>query len=215
MSHPPTDDLPHRAARLARHEVGDLLQSVYSTVEVLFDRLPDDADLERLLLGRLKHRAELCRHELEALVVLSCPGEAAAEAVGLGPAFADAVERLRRRHPDLTLDADAPPPDDVRADGGALASVAFLLLAAACQAASRRVALRFSRSERHVDCLVQRDGGPPSAEELAWLAAPFATTHGAVLGLGLALARRAVPGGDVSVLDGGDGPAVRVRFPLA
>src|SRR5947209_6037422 len=59
-----------RLARLLRHEVGDLLQSVYSTVAVLIERLPAEMKLERRLIGDLKNRAELCKGELDAAVEL-------------------------------------------------------------------------------------------------------------------------------------------------
>lgn len=63
----------HRMARLLRHEVGDLLQSVYSTVGILLDRLPSEFELERRLLGEMKSRAEVCKVELDGVVDLVTP----------------------------------------------------------------------------------------------------------------------------------------------
>ena len=60
-------------ARTLRHEVGDLLQTVYSTVAILQERLAADQALERRLLTDLKGRAENCRNELDAVVDLVCP----------------------------------------------------------------------------------------------------------------------------------------------
>src|SRR5436190_23729607 len=98
MSHPPSADLSHRMARLIRHEVGDLLQSVYSTVAVLLERLPPELSLERRLAADLKNRAELCRTELDAVVDLATPAEPAEGRADLGAAFAQALAQVRKRH---------------------------------------------------------------------------------------------------------------------
>jgi len=103
----------------------------------------------------------------------------------------------------------------VAADGRGLSAAAFLLLAATCQAAKAHVRLGFSRAERHVDCYVERDGYPANAEQFAWLETPFATTQHAAFGLGLALTRRAVAGGEVEARNAADGGVViRIRFPV-
>ena len=47
-------------ARALRHEVGDLLQSLYSTVALLQGRLPPEMELEKRLLTNLRGRAERC-----------------------------------------------------------------------------------------------------------------------------------------------------------
>ncbi len=64
---------------------------------------------------------------------------------------------------------------------------------------------------------IRRDGFPVSPGQLAWLDQPFATTHNAAFGLGLALTRRALGpvGGKVAVVnrDGG-GICVRLQFPV-
>src|SRR5262249_55384517 len=135
MIQQPDADRSHRMARLIRHEVGDLLQSVYSTVAVLLERLPAELTLERRLASDLKSRAELCRSELDAVVDLASPGEPAEERVDLPGVFAHVLTQVRKRHPALHLTAQAPPAVAIRADGRALSAAAFLLLAATCQAA--------------------------------------------------------------------------------
>jgi signal transduction histidine kinase len=208
-------DRGHRMARLIRHEVGDLLQSVYSTVAVLLERLPPELALERRLVGDLKSRAELCRSELDAVVDLASPAEAAVERVDLAGVFAHALAQVRKRHPALQLTAQTPPAVAVRGDGRALPAAAFLLLAATCVAARSQVRLGFSRGERHVDCSLERDGYPATPEQFAWLEAPFATTQQAAFGLGLALTQRAVAGGEVEARNVPDGGVlVSIRFPV-
>jgi len=96
-----------------------------------------------------------------------------------------------------------------------LAAATFLLLTATCASAKSRVRLGFSRDERHVDCCLERDGYPATPEQFAWLEAPFATTQQAAFGLGLALTRRSVAGGEVEARNASDGGViVRVRFPV-
>ena len=48
--------LMEAVARTLRHEVGDLLQTVYSAVAILQERLPPGQTLERRLLGDLRAR---------------------------------------------------------------------------------------------------------------------------------------------------------------
>jgi signal transduction histidine kinase len=208
-------DSSHRMARLIRHEVGDLLQSVYSTVAVLLERLPAEQGLERRLLSDLKNRAELCRSELDAVVDLAGPTGPAEGRADLDVVFAQALAQVRKRHPALELTTQSPPAVAVAADARALSAATFLLLTATCQAAKQRVRLGFSPSPRHVDCWIERDGYPASPEQLAWLEAPFATTQHAAFGLGLALTRWAVAGGEVEARNVPDGGViVRIRFPV-
>src|SRR5262245_5772929 len=208
-------DRGHRMARLIRHEVGDLLQSVYSTVAVLLERLPAELNLERRLVSDLKSRAELCRSELDAVVDLASPADPASERVDLSAVFAHALGQVRKRHPALQLTAQVAPAVSVVAEGRSLSAATFLLLAATCQSARSQVRLGFSRGERHVDCMLERDGYAATPEQFAWLEAPFATTQQAAFGLGLALTRRAVAGGEVQARNVPDGGVVvRIRFPV-
>src|SRR5438045_3016259 len=62
-----------RIARMVRHEVGDLLQAVYSTAAVLMSRLPPNLELERQMVSDLRRRAEMVRSELDAVVHLVAP----------------------------------------------------------------------------------------------------------------------------------------------
>src|SRR5437764_420399 len=107
-AHPPTvPGNPHRLARLLRHEVGDLLQSVYSTVGVLLERLPAEWKLERRLLGEMKSRAELCRVELDAVVDLVSPVRPAAGRTDFLTAVHTALIQGRQRFPALQVHLEA------------------------------------------------------------------------------------------------------------
>lgn len=61
------DPSPERAQTQMRHEVGDLLQTVYSAVALLRARLPAEMELEHRILGDLRTRAERCKSVLEIL----------------------------------------------------------------------------------------------------------------------------------------------------
>src|SRR3954470_20399891 len=117
MSPHPDAERSHRMARLIRHEVGDLLQSVYSTVAVLLERLPAELALERRLVSDLKSRAELCRSELDAVVDLASPAEPVTDRADLAGAFGQALAQARKRYPGLELTAAATPVVAVVADG--------------------------------------------------------------------------------------------------
>src|SRR5262245_19545532 len=60
----PPRSLPEAITRTLRHEVGDLLQTLYATVAILQKRLPADWDLERRILSDMRRRAESCKHML-------------------------------------------------------------------------------------------------------------------------------------------------------
>jgi len=215
MSQQSDTERNHRMARLIRHEVGDLLQSVYSTVAVLMERLPAELTLERRLASDMKSRAELCRAELDAVVDLASGTPPAVEAADLASTFENALAQVRRRHAALELVAQAPPSVVVAAEVRSLTAATFLLLASLCQGARHRVRVEFSQCERHVDCYLERDGYPATPEQLAWLETPFATTQHAAFGLGLALTRRAVYGGEVEARNVPDGGVlVHIRFPI-
>jgi signal transduction histidine kinase len=211
-----TNDRSQRLARLLRHEVGDLLQSVYSTVAVLSERLPADLKLERRLIGDLKNRAELCKGELDAVVDLVLQPPPTVERIDLAGLLGGVLNQVRGRFPALTVQAPAGPTLFVLADPRTLSSALWLLLVAMCQAAQKRVMVDLDVSEERVECRVERDGCAATAEQLAWLEQPFATTHHALFGLGLALVQRSVqPDGAVAAANRPDGGVkVAIRFPV-
>ena len=64
---PPSPAVPSDlVARTLRHEVGDLLQSIYSTVAIMQRLLAPEAERERRLLADLRLRAEICRDQIDA-----------------------------------------------------------------------------------------------------------------------------------------------------
>src|SRR5436305_3361710 len=99
----PSPRLVETIARTLRHEVGDLLQTVYSTVAILQERLPADQALERRLLADLKGRAENCRNELDAVVDLVCPLRPTFALTDLVELSSGLVNNYARRFPALKV----------------------------------------------------------------------------------------------------------------
>jgi signal transduction histidine kinase len=215
-AHPPPDH-SHRLARLLRHEVGDLLQSVYSTVAILQERLPPELALERRLVNDLKARAEVCRGELDAVVDLASDLLVTPGRVDLGGVIGSILIQVRRRFPTLQIHFVPGETTFAGAEPRLLSSALWLLSVAICQAAQSRVQVGIYRDGPTVECRIERDGPGVSDEQLAWLRQPFATTQHVLFGLGLALVQRAVTpaGGAVqaSNRDAG-GIGVHIRFPV-
>jgi hypothetical protein len=209
--------LAQRVARLLRHQVGDLLQTVYSAAAILDARLPTEFARERQLISDLKGRAEMCRFELDAAVdllgvVALTPGR-----VDLFSLLGGVVAQARRRYPSLTVPLAGEDSLVVAADGQALTGAVTFLLLALCQAAREQVSVWLSRVGTRAVCTLQRDGYPLSPDQLAWLDEPFATTHQALFGLAIALTRRTVElcGGSLAILPREDGgPSVQLMFPV-
>jgi hypothetical protein len=206
-----------RVARLLRHEVGDLLQTVYSTAAILGERLPAGLAMERRLVADLRARAELCKYELDAVVDLIAEPRRNPARIDLAPLVGAVVAHARRRYPSLPIPLDGDGGLVINADAQALAGTGTFLLLAMCQAARERVGVRLARAAGQATCTLERDGSPAGPAQLAWLSEPFATTQQAMFGLALALTRCTIEpcGGSLAVLPReGGGLRVQMSFPL-
>jgi two-component system sensor kinase FixL len=213
----PSPRLIETIARTLRHEVGDLLQTVYSTVAILQERLPREQNLERRLLTDLRSRAETCKQELDAVHDLLCPLSLALGPVDLAEVVAGLTANFAHRFPALQVPQESSGPLPIMADGRRLAQAGSLLMLSACQAAQHKALVRTAAGPGpgEVEWSIKDDGFGASDEQISWLTAPFTTTHHALAGLALALTRRVVAlhGGRViaeNVPDGG----FRVRIIL-
>jgi len=214
---PAAGSAAHRLARLLRHEVGDLLQSIYSTTAILLDRLPGGQSLERRLLGDLKQRAELCRLELDAALDLVSAPPPSDGALDLVPVLTTALAGLRARFPTLRIIEHIAGPSTVPADPRALNAALSMLLLAMGQGAREELRAELRPGPQRVEVELRRDGFAVPVEQLAWLNEPFATTQQAVFGMALALTARAVrqAGGFVAAESPKEGGVcVRIQFPV-
>jgi len=189
--------------RTLRHEVGDLLQTIYSTVAILQERVPQDAKLERRFLSDLRSRAETCKDELDAVHDLVLPVTLKFSHVDLAELAEGLVASANVRYKSLTVEIERSVPLPIEADAQRLNQIGRLLLAGACQSAQHHVLVRTSSGPDpdEVEWSIEDDGHGATPEQLRWLTTPFATTQQALSGLGLALARRIVElhGGRITV----------------
>jgi signal transduction histidine kinase len=184
-------------------------------VAVLTERLPAELKLERRLIADLKNRAELCKGELDAVVELVMPLSSGHDRVELVALLGAVLAQVQRRFPALPIQFPARPAVHITADGRTLSNALWLLLVAVCQAAQKGVQLSLDVADGYVEFHVDRDGFGATAEQLAWLEQPFASTQHALFGLGLALVQRSVrSGGEVLASNRPDGGVhIRIRFP--
>lgn len=176
--------------RTLRHEVGDLLQSVYSAVAILQERLPRGQTLERTILTDLRARAETCKNELDAAHDLVCPMNLNCDWIDLSEVAGNIAAHFSLRYPALQIVSETAQPLQIWGDGVRLAQAGTLLMTSLCPAAKSRLLVRTCPAS--ADGLVRwtfvHDGPAPTAEQLSWLAEPFHTTRQARMGLALAFA---------------------------
>jgi signal transduction histidine kinase len=216
---PPARSLPEAIARSLRHEVGDLLQSVYSSVAILQNRLPADWSLERRILSDTRKRAETCKRFLDSVHDYVCPMTLSYEPVDLLDLWAGLVREAEARHPQLHIELQPATVPAIHADSRRLTQLGEALLANACEAAAHQVRLQspgaFADSE--IQWIISDDGPGVAAEHLDRLFTPFFSTRHGHPGLGLALAQKIanLHGGRISAENApGGGFCVRVVLPV-
>lgn len=216
---PPTtaNQLAERVARLLRHEVGDLLQGVYTTTAILSERLSSSQTQERQLLIDLKSRAEVCRHVLDAVVDLVSPPRVSATVIDLGSLISHAVAQSQRKFQSLEIKLEPGENLLVNVDVQAsLGTLSFLLLTL-CQTARTWIAVQLQRAGSMAICRIRHDGTPLKQEQLACLHEPTATTQVSLISLALSLTCRTIEpfGGTLAVVPDHDSEScVQLSLPL-
>lgn len=209
--------LPEVVVRTLRHEVGDLLQTVYATAAILQERLPADWSLERRIVADLRTRGEACKNLLDTVHDLVCPMTLAAEPVNLTEVAAALVGTASGRYPQLRLHAEGTAAADVTGDPKRLAQMGNLLLSHACGRAQKQVWFRTQPGPGEVQWTVTDDGPPLPAEQLDRLFTPFTTTRHSFPTLAVALAQKiaALHGGQVRAANRPEGGfRVQVTLPM-
>jgi signal transduction histidine kinase len=215
---PAARSLPETITRLVRHEVGDLLQSLYATTAILSKRLPKEWSQEQRVLGDLKARAEACRQLMDSVHDFVCPVSLAWEEVQLAELARNLVTSAAPRFPQLEIRAEASEPGTVLGDSRRMAEVGTALLQNACEAAQRKVSFRtqVNATRKEVEWTVTDDGPGVPPEQQSRLFTPFFSTRHRHAGLGLALAQKIVSlhGGRIYAANQPDGGlCVRVVMP--
>ncbi len=204
--------------RMLRHEIGDLLQTIYATVAILQKRLDPDLTLEQRILGDLRKRGETCKHLLDAVHDFVCPVALQAGPVDVADLAANLVRAASQRYPQLEIVAESKGPVPIEGDERRLAQTGEQILTNACEAAQKQVRFRTTPGpgDDEVEWDITDDGPGVAASERERLFTPFYTTRHGHVGLGLALAKKLVQlhGGQILAENGaGGGFRVRVLLP--
>lgn len=188
--------LPEAVTRTVRHEVGDLLQSLYATVTLLQQRLPREAALEHRLLADLRARGQRCRLLLDTVQDLILPPPLQIDPVDLAALSSELVRDVAAGHPQLELRVEAVMTPLIQGDAGRLALAGRFLLLHACRNARRHVSVRTAPAATRDEVAWEfRDDGPHYATAyLERLFVPFATPSEGNPLLGVALAHQIVTG---------------------
>jgi len=199
---PQPQNVSEAIVRLLRHEVGDLLQTVYAAVAILKERLPAECQTERRILTDMRGRAETCRDLLDTVHDLVCPITLSTEPTDLAEVARTVGGRVKTRFPRITLNLDIAEVPLLWADCRRLAQMLTVLLADACAAANQFVVCRVGPGTGTGEVTIEiTDDGPsvPPEKEKRLFNLLTTTTHGH-LGPGLALARRLIElhGGRIS-----------------
>jgi hypothetical protein len=195
---PSSPELQH-LARIFRHEIADLLQSLYSVTAILQVRLPASMSLEKQLLANLKTRAEDVRSHLDGLTQLASPGQAESREQNLGEALRVAVQRTQRLHPTLPITVEVSC-QSVLADPVRLLATTSSLLAALADGATLLHVQNNTQGER-AWARVHRLGNGATPQQMEWVQRPFPNAHFSPLALSLALLAQWLPlvGGELQV----------------
>lgn len=205
----PARTLPEAITRTLRHDVGDLLQTIYATVAILQKRLPPGLELERRVIADLRTRAEGCKNLLDTVHDYVCSIALASETVDVADLADKLVAAAAPRYPQLQLRAEAASRPQIGGDGRRISQIGNILLTNACEAARQKVWFRTASSSDGEEAVwsVSDDGpGVPEAD-LDQLFSPFYTTRHGHLGLGLPLAQKLVEmhGGRMTTENGPEG----------
>jgi len=188
----PAQNQPEALARLLRHEVGDLLQTVYATVAILQERLPPQLSLERRILGDLRTRAEATKVLLDNVHDLVSPASVGLERVDLAELAGSLIAALSARYPAIEVRAEALAVPPVKADPRRLTQLGRLLLETAFESAQHQVTSRIAPGpgRGEVSWMVTDDGAGVPDDQLDRLFSPLSTTRHGPLGFGLALIQK-------------------------
>lgn len=214
----PEPSLVEGIVRTLRHEIGDFLQTVYSTAAILQARLPAGPSLERNVVTNLRARAEVCKHLLDTVHDVVFPISLSIESVQPAEVATQLATRLSARYPHLDLRDEADENPTIQADPQRLLLVGNWLVENACQSAASVVRIHTASGPApgEVTWTVSDDGPGLSPEQMAHLFDTFTLSRRGTLGLGLGPVRKVVDqhGGRVEAANRpGGGLLVRVVLP--
>jgi hypothetical protein len=201
-------ELSEAIMRALRHEVGDLLQTVYASVAILNQRLPEGWDLERRILADMRSRGEGCKKLLDQAHDVVCPVRLEYQAVDLSRLVGSlAVEAASQCAP-RALHHEPGGPSWISGDPQWLECLGRLLFAHTCEAGQQII---FSKAapdslSGNVEWVLEYDGAQGFMEKggdfPTWVCSQAARTR-----LGLLLAHKIVMlhNGNLKVMPRADG----------
>jgi signal transduction histidine kinase len=171
--------LPEAALRTLRHEVGDFLQTVYATAAILGQRLPQEWELERRILGDMRTRGDACKSLIDLTHDLICPIDLNYEVVDFTELLAPVLAAATKSHPRIRMKLEQARIPSFNADSQRLTQVARWLLTDACESAAKEVctSLSLAAGGREIQWCVQRDGSDIPAEQLEEYFGPGTTGY--------------------------------------
>jgi signal transduction histidine kinase len=204
---------------IVRHEVGDLLQTVYCAVGVLQRRLPSEWEVEQRFLADLRRRAERCKDMIDVVRDFVNPLTISQDRVDLAVVIKEIARQMAGDFPHLSVQVWPLEPTYIRGDFSRLEQLARCLLAHGCEAAEMTIETGLCKSSEpnHVDWIVRDDGAKILPDRLERIFSPSYETRQGRTGIGLALARKIAQmhGGDISARNRPDnGPEICVRLPI-
>jgi hypothetical protein len=134
--------------RTLRHEVGDLLQTVYAAAAILSHRLPAGWDLERRVVSDMRVRGEACRKYLDFAHDLLSAQTLEKEDVSVAGELAKVFERISQEYPSLRVHQEIEPNLVIRFDAKKLDKVFDLLVDFACETAWENVWIKARPGQR-------------------------------------------------------------------
>jgi signal transduction histidine kinase len=205
--------------RTVRHEVGDLLQTVYATSAILQKRLGAERELELRVLQDMKQRAETCRNFLDTAHDLVCPLAFNPTPVDLAELVRGNTVVLQKRFPAVEFGLECSVPVTIEADARRLEQVAEQVTSHAAEMA-RHVVINVSQpsASDRVEWTVTDDGPGLTSDQQGRVFSVFYATRQGRPGIGLALAQRLVlqHGGQITAENvQGGGLRMRISLPLA
>jgi signal transduction histidine kinase len=215
---PAGPNLSENLVRTLRHEIGDFLQTVYSSAAILQARLPTSSNLERTVVANLRARAEACKHLLDTIHDVVFPITLSLESLTLADLSARLVAEATARFPHLEIRAEAEPVPTIRGDSARLVQVGNALLENACQSARSKVEFRTAAvpGRPEVAWIVTDDGPSVPDDQLDQMFDTFSTSRRGTLGLGLGPVNKIVMlhGGRVEAANTEGGFRVRAVLPV-
>jgi signal transduction histidine kinase len=203
---------------MLRHEIADVLQTIYSTVAILQRRLPEDWETEQRHLSDLRRRAESCVKMIDVVRDFASPLNIAHDRVDLAAIVEETTRQTVANFPHLAVHSWPSMPTFVRGDCNRLGQLARCLLIHACDAAQSRIETGLCKSSEanHVDWIVRDDGAKLVPDRLEQIFSPSYETRRGRTGVDLALSRKIarMHGGDISARNrAGGGLEICVRLP--